>query len=92
MNIRTAASWVLIIFALGIAFYMFVLPALNPPIPETISKSELDSELEPAGKNSLGVDTYWRFKEEMQDWVKILSQLSPVLAMILAYITKKKEK
>ena len=50
MNIRTAASWVLIIFALGIAFYMFVLPALNPPIPETISKSELDSELEPAGR------------------------------------------
>ncbi|GAJ06860.1 unnamed protein product [marine sediment metagenome] len=87
MNIRTAASWVLIIFALGIAFYMFFLPALKPPIPETIQISELV----PAGKNDLGVDTYWRFKDEVQDWVKILGQLSPVLAMILAYITKRKE-
>jgi len=85
MNIRTATSWVLIIFALGIAFYMFFLPALKPPIPETIP----GSELEPAGKNASGVDTYWRFKGEVQDWVKILGQLSPVLAMILAYVTKK---
>lgn len=60
---------------------------LKRPIPETIQISELV----PAGKNDLGVDTYWRFKDEVQDWVKILGQLSPVLAMILAYITKKKE-
>lgn len=89
MNIRTAASWVLIIFALGITFYMFVLPALKRPVAETISISEL----EPSGlKNASGVDTYWRFKEEVQDWVKILGQLSPVISIILAYIIKKKEK
>ena len=87
MNIRTAASWVLIIFALGITFYMFVLPALRPSIPETIPKSELI----PAKKNDSGVDTYYRFKGEAQDWAKVLGQLSPVLAVILAYITKKKK-
>jgi hypothetical protein len=48
--------------------------------------------LEPAGKNASGVDTYWRFKEEAQDWAKVLGQLSPVLAVILAYLTKKKKK
>lgn len=87
MNIRTVASWVLIIFALGIAFYMFVLPTLNPPALGTISKSELKF----SGKNRSGVDTYIMLKEEVQDWVKILVQLAPVLAMILAYITKKKK-
>jgi len=88
MNIRTAVSWVLIIFALGITFYMFVLPALRPPIWETIPISELA----PAGlKNASGVDTYWRPKGEAQDWAKVLGQLAPVLAVILAYITKKKE-
>ena len=88
MNIRTAVSWVLIIFALGITFYMFVLPALRPPILETIPISELA----PTGlKNASGVDTYWRPKGETQDWVKVLGQLAPVLVAIVAYLTKKKE-
>lgn len=87
MNIRTAASWVLIIFALGITFYMFVLPALRPPIWETIPISEL----EPAGRNASGAVTYWRPKGEAQEWAKVLGQLAPVLAVILAYITKKQK-
>ena len=88
MNIRTAASWVLIIFALGITFYMFVLPALRPPIPETIPISELA----PTGlKNASGENTYYyRFKD--LDWMEILRQLAPVLTAFLGYITKKKEK
>ena len=86
MNIRTAVSWVLIIFALGITFYMFVLPALRPPIAETIPSSELV----PANlKNASGEDAYWRFKS--LDWAKVLIQLAPVLTAFLAYITKKKE-
>ncbi len=88
MNIRTAASWVLIIFALGITFYMFVLPALRPPIPETIPISELAPTVL---KNALGEDTYYyRFKA--LDWVEILVKLAPVLTAFLGYITKKKEK
>ena len=59
---------------------------LKRPIPETIPSSEL----EPAGKNASGVDTYWRLKGEAQDWVKVLGQLAPVLVAILAYLTKKK--
>ena len=62
---------------------------LKRPIPETISKSELESELIPAGKNASGVDTYYRFKA--LDWAKVLGQLAPVLVALLAYITKKKE-
>lgn len=87
MNIRTATSWVLIIFALGITFYLFVLPALRPPIWETIPSSELV----PAEKNASGVGTYYRPKGEEQNWVKILVQLAPMLTAFLAYITKKKE-
>ena len=60
---------------------------LKRPIPETIPSSELA----PAGKNASGVDTYWRPKGEAQDWAKVLGQLAPVLAVILAYLTKKKE-
>ena len=89
MNIRTATSWVLIIFALGITFYMFVLPALRPPIAETIPISELAPTVL---KNALGEDTYYyRFKPPL-DWVEILRQLAPVLIAFLGYITKKKEK
>ena len=87
MNIRTATSWVLIIFALGITFYLFVLPALRPPIWETIPSSELV----PAEKNASGVSTYYRPKGEEQNWAKVLGQLAPVLAVILAYLTKRKE-
>ena len=91
MNIRTAASWVLIIFALGITFYLFVLPALRPPIWENISKSELESELVPAARNDSGEGTYYRPKGEAQDWAKVLIQLAPVLTAFLAYITKKQK-
>jgi len=87
MNIRTAVSWVLIIFALGIAFYMFFLPALKPPIPETIPNSELI----PAEKNASGEGTYYRLKGEAQDWAKLLAELAPMLTVLLAYITKRKE-
>ena len=62
-------------------------PWLKRPIPETIPKSELI----PAKKNASGVDTYWRFINRVQDWAKVLGQLSPMLAVILAYITKKKK-
>jgi hypothetical protein len=62
---------------------------LKRPIPETISKSELESELEPARRNASGVGTYYRFKA--LDWAKVLVQLAPVLTAFLAYITKKKE-
>ena len=62
-------------------------PWLKRPIPETIPKSELI----PAKKNASGVDTYWRFINRVQDWAKVLGQLSPVLAVILAYLTKKKK-
>lgn len=62
---------------------------LKRPIPETISKSELESELILARKNASGVDTYYRFKA--LDWAKVLDQLAHVLVALLAYITKKKE-
>ena len=45
----------------------------------------------PAEKNASGEGTYYRLKEEAQDWVKLLGELAPVLTVLLAYITKKKE-
>jgi len=89
MNIRTAVSWVLIIFALGITFNMVVLPALKRPVAETIPISELAPTVL---KNASGEDVYYyRFKA--LDWMEILRQLAPVLTAFLGYITNlKKEK
>lgn len=85
MNLRTAISIALIIFALGLTFFLFVRPVLQPSIPEMISEADLT----PAGKDADGVDTYYHFKEEVKDWMKILA---PMIAFLVAYFLKERGK
>ena len=85
MTLRTTASVVLIIFAIGITFFLFVKPVLQPSIPEIVS----ETDLVPAGSDSDGVELYYHFKEEVKDWMKILA---PVIAFLTAYFLKGKKK
>lgn len=82
MNIRTAASWALIIFALGLTFFIFVRPALQPSTPTMIS----ETDLVPAALDADGTKTYYHFKEEVKDWMKILA---PVITFLVAWVLKK---
>jgi len=84
MNIRTALSWALIIFAMGLTFFLFVRPVIVPQIPQTISEADLVE----AGRDADGGATYYQFKEEVGDWVKILANLSPIITVIIAFILK----
>ncbi len=85
MSLRTAASVILIIFAIGITFFLFVKPVLQPSVPEAIS----EVDLVPAGKDADGADLYYHFKEEVKDWMKILA---PVIAFLAAYFLKGRKK
>lgn len=84
MTIRTAMSWVLIIFALGLSFFLFVKPALRQYEPETV----LETDLALVGRNDDGVKAYYHFKEEVKDWLKILA---PVIGFLVAYLLKGKK-
>ena len=83
MNIRTAASVALIIFALGLTFFLFVKPVLQPRVPAIIS----ETDLVPAALDADGVKTYYHFKEEVKDWMKILA---PVITFLVAWGLKGK--
>jgi len=85
MNMRTAISWVMIIFALGLTFFLFVRPVLVPQIPQTISEADLVE----AGRDSDGRATYYQFKEEAKDWFKILA---PVVPFFIAWLLKGRKK
>ena len=84
MTLRTAASWALIIFAVGATFFLFVKPMLRPNIPVTISEGDLVA----AGRDAEGMATYYFFKEEIKDWLKILA---PLLSFAGAYYLKGKK-
>jgi len=64
--------------------FLFVKPMLKPNIPVTVSEEDLVE----AGKGADGMNTYYFFKEEMKDWIKILA---PVLSFLAAWFLKKGE-
>lgn len=85
MTLKTAVSWALIIFAVGATFFLFVRPMLKPNIPVTISEGDLVV----AGKDADGMNTYYFFKEEVKDWLKILA---PLLSFGVAYYLRGRKK
>jgi hypothetical protein len=67
---------------------MIVWPVVSPQKPELISKTELVE----AGKVEGGADSYYRFREEAGEWVKIFKEAIPILTVILAFFLKKEKK
>jgi len=80
MNIKTAAAWSLLIFTVGAAFYLFLLPALQPKRPEVIAKGDLVD----AGKNEDGEPQYYLIQAQIE-WA--IDQLQKLLPSISAFLS-----
>ncbi len=89
MNIQNAIAISLIIITIGLVFWVFIRPAINPKqAPAFIT----DEQLEYMGTRADGVNGYLYFKQEMADWIKMISQLMPIVTLISAIFIKKKKK
>lgn len=88
MSTRKIISLVLIGFAVVATIFLVVVPMLQNNVPEIVSENDLVE----AGKSRDGANTYYRFKEEVKDWLDILSRAVPVIALLLAYFVKKERK
>ncbi len=88
MNLRTAASIALVIFAIGICFWLFVRPVL---MPEKTARFVDEGQLYYVGSNAEGKRTfmYADFKDEAKEWLKILA---PVITFFTAYFLRGKKK
>ena len=87
MKLRTAFSWMLIIFAIGFTVFVFIRPILKPQA-EFVKDTEL---IQMGYEKETGQTWYIVFKEEAKEWVQIITQASPLLAALLAYGLKRKK-
>lgn len=92
MKIRTAASIALIIFAVGLCFWLFVRPLITPPekVPRLVDEKQLYyvGSSEEGGRTFMYADV----KDEIRDWTKILAPFAPALSLLIAYWLKGKKK
>ena len=90
MNIRTAISIALIIFAIGLCFWLFVRPLITPS--GTVRFVD-DAELLFVGEDESGGSTfmYADFKDEVREWSKILANFAPLIAILIAYFLKRRK-
>jgi len=86
MKIRTAASIALIVFAVGLCFWLFVRPVI---MPEKTARFVSEEQLYYVGNSEEGKRTfmYADLKDEAKEWMKILA---PVITFLTAWFLKKK--
>lgn len=91
MKLRTAASIVMILFAAGLCFWLFVRPVI---VQEKTARIVDESQLFYVGNSSEGERTYMYadIKDEIKDWTKILAPFAPALSLLIAYWLKGKKK
>jgi len=91
MKLRTAASIALIIFAVGICFWMFVRPVI---MPEKTARFVSEEQLYHIGNTEEGKRTfmYADFKDEVKEWSKILVGFAPLISVLLAYFLSRKKR
>jgi len=91
MKLRTAASIALIVFAVGLCFWMFVRPVLTP---EKTARFVTEEQLYHVGNTDDGKRTfmYADFKDEVKEWSKILVGFAPLISVLLAYLLTKRKK
>lgn len=87
LSIRSAIAVALIIFSIGGAFYLFVRPVI-------VGQKQVvtDKDLEYGGKSMEGDTAYTVIKKELQTWIGMICQLSPVLSIALALYLKRNKK
>lgn len=91
MKLRTAASIALVVFAIGICFWLFVRPVL---MPEKTPRFVDEKQLMYVGNSEEGGRTfmYADLKDEIKDWTKILAPFAPALSLLIAYWLRGKKK
>ena len=92
MKIRTAAAIAMIVFAVGLCFWLFVRPVIRPP--EKTPRFVEEQQLMYVGHTEEGARTfmYADVKDEIRDWTKILAPFAPALSLLIAYWLKGKKK
>lgn len=91
MKIKTAASIALVIFAIGLCFWLFVRPVLMPP--EKTARFVDEKQLMYVG-NSEGVGRTYMYadiKDEVREWSKILANFAPILTLLGAWLLRRKK-
>jgi len=88
MTLRTAASIALIVFAIGLCFWLFVRPVL---MPEKTARFVDEEQLYYVGNDADGKRTfmYADLKDEAKEWLKILA---PIITFLTAYFLRGKRK
>lgn len=88
MTLRTGASIALIVFAIGICFWLFVRPVV---MPEKKARFVSEEQLYYVGSTEEGKRTfmYADLKDEAKEWIKILA---PVITFLTAYFLRGKRK
>ena len=88
MKLRTAVSVVLVIFAIGVCFWLFIRPVV---MPEKTARFVGEEQLYYVGNSEEGKRTfmYADFKDEAKEWMKILA---PVITFFTAYFLRGKKK
>ena len=91
MRLRTAASVALVIFAIGLCFWLFVRPVLMPP--ERMARFVDEKQLYYVGSSKEGDRTYMYadIKDEIREWSKILGGFAPMLSLLVAYLLRRKK-
>ena len=89
MTLRTGVSIALIIFAIGLCFWLFVRPVIMPP--EKAVRFVEEQKLYYIGNSEEGKRTYAYadIKDEAKEWIKILA---PVITLLTAYFLKGRKK
>jgi len=89
MTLRTSVSIALIIFAIGLCFWLFVRPIILPP--EEALRFVEEQKLYYVGNSEQGKRTYayTDIKDETKEWINILA---PVLTLLTAYFLKGRKK
>ncbi|MBU2685818.1 MAG: hypothetical protein KKF27_21465 [Gammaproteobacteria bacterium] len=88
MNIKNALAVSLVILTIGLVFWMFIKPVI---IPRNVVDFITDEDLEYMGSRADGVNGYFYFKREVSDWIKTITQLVPLITLVLAYVVKKRK-
>lgn len=88
MKLRTGASIAMVIFAIGICFWLFVRPVL---MPEKTARFVSEEQLYYVGSSEDGKRRfmYADLKDEAKEWIKILA---PVITFLTAYFLRGKKK
>lgn len=90
MKIRTAASIALVIFAIGLCFWLFVKPVI---MQEKTARFVDEKQLYYVGNTEDGERTfmYADFKDEVKEWSKILANFAPILTLLGAWLLRRKK-